>query len=381
MEDRQRSGLGWGVFLWKKAGVCDNIILNNCIQKRVIIMETHYLIDYENDGKNGLKGCEKLTGSDFIHLFYTDNSKNTTLDIFTNHGKAELYIKKVPVGAQSLDKHLIAYLGYLVGKNANIQAKYVIISSDKGYDKVCEFLRNECGNSISVSRRNMIAFKQVTQKKEVEQNAEKKTIVSKVDPAKKTKLNQQIQQALSSSETQYRPGVMNEVAKVVTSLYGNEKFLNDVHNALRGMYPEDYLDVYGDIKSILSKYTTNQDKKADCNNKKLLHNEIQQILSKANVGKEVIAYVLGLVIKHCDEKKALQTIYREIIQKFGQKKGLDIYNRIKKYIQEGEADGEPEVFTYNSFPQAFRNQVFYILEDVLEPYSKYDENLWNVFEE
>ena len=39
------------------------------------------------------------------------------------------------------------------------------------------------------------------------------------------------------------------------------------------------------------------------------------------------------------------------------------------------------MFTYNSFPQAFRNQVFYILEDVLEPYSKYDENLWNVFEE
>ena len=31
MEDRQRSGLGWGVFLWKKAGVCDNIILNNLV--------------------------------------------------------------------------------------------------------------------------------------------------------------------------------------------------------------------------------------------------------------------------------------------------------------------------------------------------------------
>ena len=127
---------------------------------------------------------------------------------------------------------------------------------------------------------------------------------------------------------------MNEVAKVVTSLYGNEKFMNDVHNALREMYPEDYLDVYGDIKSILSKYATNQDKKADCDNKTLLHNEIQQILSKANAGKDVIAYVPGLVIKHCDEKNALQTIYRAIIQKFGQKKGLDIYNRIKKHIQE-----------------------------------------------
>ena len=295
-------------------------------------METHYLIDYENDGKNGLKGCENLSNTDYIHLFYTDNSKNTTLDIFTNHGKAELDIKKVPVGDQSLDKHLIAYLGFLVGKNANKKTEYVIISSDKGYDKVGEFLREECGKSISVSRRCTIAAPKDAQKKEEKQNVEKKVSVSKVDSVNKSKLNQQVQQALSASEIQYRPCVMNDVAKVVTSLYGNEKFMNDVHNALHSMYPEDYLDVYGDIKPIIRKYVTDKDKNIDVNNKTLLHNEIQQILSKANVGKDVIAYVPGLVIKHCDEKNALQTIYREIIQKFGQKKGLDIYNRIKKYI-------------------------------------------------
>lgn len=295
-------------------------------------METHYLIDYENDGKNGLKGCENLSNTDYIHLFYTDNSKNTTLDFFTNHGKAELDIKKVPVGEQSLDKHLIAYLGFLVGKNANKKNEYVIISSDKGYDKVGEFLREEVGNSISVSRRSTIAAPKDAQKKEEKQNLEKKVSVSKVDSVKKTKLNQQVQQALSTSEIQYRPCVMNEVAKVVTSLYGNEKFMNDVHNALHSMYPEDYLDVYGDIKPIIRKYATDKDSKVDVNNKTLLHNEIQQILSKANVGKDVIAYVPGLVIKYCDEKNALQTIYRAIIQKFGQKKGLDIYNRIKKYI-------------------------------------------------
>ena len=38
------------------------------------------------------------------------------------------------------------------------------------------------------------------------------------------------------------------------------------------------------------------------------------------------------------------------------------------------------MFIYNIFPQAFRNQVFYILEDVLEPFSKYDEKLWDLFE-
>lgn len=282
----------------------------------MIIVKTHYLIDYENDGKNGLKGCEELGSSDFIHLFYTDNYKNTTLDIFTNHGEAELDIKKVPVGDQSLDKHLIAYLGYLVGKNANIKTEYVIVSSDKGYDNVCEFLQRECGNTIYVSRRSTIAVSQVAKKKET----------------KKTKLNQQIQQALSSSETQYRPAVINEVAKVVTSLYGKDKFMSVVHNALRSMYPKDYHNVYRDIKPVIRMYSTNQDEKADGNNKTLLHNEIQQILSRANAGKEVIAYVPGLVIKYCDKENALQNIYSALIQQFGQKKGLDIYNRIKKHI-------------------------------------------------
>ena len=55
-----------------------------------------------------------------------------------------------------------------------------------------------------------------------------------------------------------------------------------------------------------------------------------------------------------------------------------MYELLSKRIK--NADGEPEVFTYNSFSQAFRNQVFYILEDVLEPYSTCDENLWDIFE-
>lgn len=98
----------------------------------------------------------------------------------------------------------------------------MIISSDKVYDKVGEFLREEGGKSISVSRRCTIAAPKDAQKKEEKQNVEKKVSVSKVDSVNKSKLNQQVQQTLSTSEIQYRPCVMNEVAKVVTSLYGNE---------------------------------------------------------------------------------------------------------------------------------------------------------------
>lgn len=61
-------------------------------------------------------------------------------------------------------------------------------------------------------------MKKVTQKNEVKQNTEKKTTVAKVNPAKKTELNRQVQQALSRKK--YESRVINEVAKVVTSLYG-----------------------------------------------------------------------------------------------------------------------------------------------------------------
>lgn len=70
-----------------------------------------------------------------------------------------------------------------------------------------------------------------------------------MDPARKTKLNQQIQKALSSSEIEYTSAAINKVAKTVTSLYGNEKFMTEVHNALRRMYPEKYRDIYGDINT------------------------------------------------------------------------------------------------------------------------------------
>lgn len=40
-------------------------------------------------------------------------------------------------------------------------------------------------------------------------------------------------------------------------------------------------------------------------------------------------------------------------------------------------DGEPEVYSYDEFPEAFRNQVFYIIVDVLEGYSNEYGNQWD----
>ena len=54
------------------------------------IIKTYYLIDYENVGSEGFKGCGKLRETDIIHLFYTDNSRKIDLDIINDHGESKL---------------------------------------------------------------------------------------------------------------------------------------------------------------------------------------------------------------------------------------------------------------------------------------------------
>lgn len=59
---------------------------------------------------------------------------------------------------------------------------------------------------------------------------------------------------------------------------------------------------------------------------------IQKILSKASYPGEVIGHVASTVAKNTGIKNGKQQIYRNLVSKYGQTKGLDIYNHIKKHI-------------------------------------------------
>lgn len=267
-------------------------------------MDIFYLIDYENCSKDGLSGCEHLGSNAHIYLLYTENHKNITLDFFNNHGKASLEIAKVPTGAQSLDKHLIAYLGYLIGRTNCVQAEYVIITSDKGYDKVGEFLEEQCDN-IKIVRKSKISEHLGLTKKSATKTSETKKVVAKKKPELKKAL-------LESKEILL---LENNVTSLLNSPTSNE---NEV--------------ILKNIKSkeATPKDTTSKEKKSEQIRTK--HNEIQQNLSKAGMGQEVLSFVPGFVIKHIGDENHKMVIYRGIIQKFGQKKGLEVYTRIKKQL-------------------------------------------------
>ena len=238
------------------------------------IIKTYYLIDYENVGSEGFKGCEKLRETDIIHLFYTDNSRKIDLDIINDHGESKLITHKVPTGNQSADMHLGSYLGYLIGKECTGQdeeCKIVVISKDTGFDHIIEFWKAE--ENVKISRNEKISGKQVQTRKQV-----------KTDQKTEKQLNEQSEkQSVKQSENQ---NTKKPKQKIIDMKAGTKR----------------------------------------------LQQELILVLDKAGMPKEVVNYVSTTVEKNAEDKNRKQQIYRSIISKYGQTKGLNIYNHIKKKI-------------------------------------------------
>jgi hypothetical protein len=97
-----------------------------------------FLVDMENVHK--LTNINKLTANDKLILFYSDNTPPMPMDtikaiVDTN---VSFELKRVHLGVKSaLDFQLSSYLGYLIATYP--EAKFIIISKDKGFDVVKKF--------------------------------------------------------------------------------------------------------------------------------------------------------------------------------------------------------------------------------------------------
>ena len=117
---------------------------------RTIIMN-YYLVDYENVKMDGLKDLTGVNNGDTMILFYSDQCKNISLDIMDCivNRNIQFRCSKVATGTKNaLDFQLSSHLGYLIGQ-ASPNAKYYIISNDKGFDCLCDYWKKL---NISVER-------------------------------------------------------------------------------------------------------------------------------------------------------------------------------------------------------------------------------------
>ena len=113
----------------------------------------YFLIDFENVRSDGIKTIAQIKAEDTVIIFYSEQCKSIALDVIEEITKNNVKLKcfKVTIGAKNaLDFQLSSYLVYLIG-NESGEAKYYIVSNDKGYDCLCDYWKNAEKNVERIS--------------------------------------------------------------------------------------------------------------------------------------------------------------------------------------------------------------------------------------
>ena len=198
-------------------------------------IKTFYLIDYENVHDSGFKGADHLSGKEHVHIFSSANAPYINISSLASL-KGKFYFHNVPAGKESLDMNLVSYLGYLIHKNRSKKVIYIIISQDRGYDKVIQYWKKEKG--VVIARRN--SFEMETKPEEKQINC----------PNKKMKINLDVQQVLAKEKV--KGEFVNGVASVVAKNYEINNRKQVIYLTLLSRYgKQDGLRLYSLIKHLL----------------------------------------------------------------------------------------------------------------------------------
>lgn len=226
-------------------------------------METFYLIDFENVHNEGLKNIDSLTKNEHVHIFSTENALNIRMDFVFSRG-IDIKGHIVPVRKQSLDMHLVSYLGYLLGIHGK-QCTYVIVSKDTDYDNIIKFWKRQ--GYPNISRKQKIPGNSINQKKTVHfVDATTTQIVnSKISAGMayvfsgndRSELNSFMQHGLVAMG--YSSNNANRICKYVVAHCNDERMLSGIHNDLKNEY-DDYLEIFEDVKIILGKFVSSKSK-------------------------------------------------------------------------------------------------------------------------
>ncbi len=257
-------------------------------------METYYLIDYENVGGDGLAGCNKLKKTDHIIIFFTQNANKIDMREIADHGEAELRMIEVPAGKQSADIHIGSYLGYLAGVNGGQGCSVVIVSKDKDFDNVAKFWA--AAAQIKATR-----IKQIKAS------------------AKSAEANRQEKQQAKQQEKQQEKQQTKQQEKQQTKQQEKQQ-----EKQQTGQQEKQQANQQESPKKTEAKVSGEQKTK--------LNQDVMQAARAAGFDADIANYVASTVVKNVGEKNGKQRIYRTIISKYGQNKGLNIYNHIKKLI-------------------------------------------------
>lgn len=110
-----------------------------------------FLIDYENVGNAGMRGCHYLNESDFVIIFYSDAKKHMErryLESITNSGCTFETCKLCKQGKNALDFYIASKLGELFG--SGFEGTAMIISRDNGFQAVRDYWEKKAARKRKV---------------------------------------------------------------------------------------------------------------------------------------------------------------------------------------------------------------------------------------
>ena len=227
-----------------------------------------YLIDSENVGSTWTNLLQEGKKFD-LYIFVTENAKSLNFSLLkelTNDNSHRISIIECDPGKNSLDFYLSSYLGYLIGKDKH--SSYLVVSQDTGFDHVIEYWNKE---GYEVTRINTKPeTKKPARKAKVKKTPEKKDSETRIIVKKET-----------PQENKTEPKKKKKKKETVNTANNPRKEL--LKNLLKDN-PENEID---EIAKLLD--STPADKRNDKNH-----------------------------------------IYRKLIRKYKNEKGLAIYTLIKK---------------------------------------------------
>ena len=275
-------------------------------------MRRFFLVDYENVSDGGLHGFFDLTGDDTVALFYTQNANKISIDFFEiamrSDKAANIAFIKVNPGNQALDLQLASYLGALMA-SAEDDCAFYIVSKDKGFQCLIPFWSAHHGGTPLYQVRSI--------QEAIQPDG---TATAEVKPARAAR-PQQKPVPQPAKQPEKAPEAQPEAAAEAEAVpVGEDK--------PQPPAPESSTTPVKPKKAAKAKSPS-----AASAGKAAANNMVQQVLSKAKVDSPDIAFMASLVSKHTGQEKMKQTVYRSTIAKFGQKRGLEIYNLVKSLLK------------------------------------------------
>lgn len=211
----------------------------------------YYLVDYENVHNDGVKELSNISAGDVVVIFYSDHCKNITLDTVAEvlSKGASLEATRAFTGTKNaLDFQLSYYIGLLHGTSCK-DAKYFIVSNDKGYDCLCEYIKEKGINIARMTTKSNPA------------SASKANASAPASTAPKTTANEPKKQASKTKSSDM--ATLEEMKKIlskdekpedVLEIFNQNKTKCDIHNSLVKKFKSTKKGsaIYKKLKSLLA---------------------------------------------------------------------------------------------------------------------------------